>query len=261
VFSAEMPDEPSHVIAPLDGDTAERLLAGRLDPDDAPPGYAEVARLLQAAAAPADEAELTGQAAAMHAFRTTRLRRVEPPGRPARRRRPGRVRGRRGATRERVPGGRGRVVALALAGVVAAAGLGVWTAAGAPFSGELRSPSGGPSAGGPGSGTPGPGGYGSGGYGSGAGAAGSLRPSAPGLSSAAGTAPVADGPPALPTPSERAAARHGGGVTARGGGSAHGSKPTRPDKRTKPESKPPKPEPPRPKAANGHAARPKGPKG
>src|SRR5262245_5486900 len=31
----------------LDSDTANRLLAGRLEPDDAPPGYREVAQLLQ----------------------------------------------------------------------------------------------------------------------------------------------------------------------------------------------------------------------
>ncbi|HEV2893763.1 MAG TPA: hypothetical protein VG411_08430, partial [Actinomycetota bacterium] len=72
-----MPDEPSRAIVPLDADTAERLLSGRLDPDDAPPGYAEVARLLRAAAAQADQVEPTGQAAAMHAFRTTL-----PRGRP-----------------------------------------------------------------------------------------------------------------------------------------------------------------------------------
>jgi hypothetical protein len=80
VFSAEMPDEPSQAIVPLDADTAERLLSARLDPDDAPPGYAEVARLLQAAAAPADQVELAGQAAAMDAFRTTHRR---PPDRRA----------------------------------------------------------------------------------------------------------------------------------------------------------------------------------
>ncbi|HSO53633.1 MAG TPA: hypothetical protein VL330_12995, partial [Actinomycetes bacterium] len=74
VFSAEMPDEPSQAIVPLDADTAERLLSVRLDPDDAPPGYAEVARLLQAAAAPADPAELAGQAAAMATFRTAHAR-------------------------------------------------------------------------------------------------------------------------------------------------------------------------------------------
>ena len=42
----------------LDGNTIERLLAGRVEPDDAPPGYAEVARLLHAAAAPPDPADL-----------------------------------------------------------------------------------------------------------------------------------------------------------------------------------------------------------
>ena len=33
----------------LDSDTAERMLGHRVAPDDAPPGYREVARLLQAA--------------------------------------------------------------------------------------------------------------------------------------------------------------------------------------------------------------------
>jgi hypothetical protein len=36
---------------PLDLDTADRLLAGALAPEDAPPGYAKVARLLEGAAA------------------------------------------------------------------------------------------------------------------------------------------------------------------------------------------------------------------
>jgi hypothetical protein len=36
---------------PLDLDTAERLLAGTVAPEDAPPGYANVARLLESAAA------------------------------------------------------------------------------------------------------------------------------------------------------------------------------------------------------------------
>src|SRR5918994_4158617 len=111
VFSAEMPDGPSSAIPPLDADTAERLLRGRLDPDDAPPGYAEVARLLRAAAAPADQAEPTGEAAAVHAYRTTL-----PQGRP------------------KAPRMRGRLVALALAGVGAVGGGGGWTAGGAPFS-------------------------------------------------------------------------------------------------------------------------------
>jgi len=42
----------------LDQRTADRLLAGQVDPDDAPPGYAEVASLFQAADAPPYPAEL-----------------------------------------------------------------------------------------------------------------------------------------------------------------------------------------------------------
>ena len=44
VFPPEMPDTSY--------DPAERLLGGRLDPEDAPPGYAEVATVLRAAAGP-----------------------------------------------------------------------------------------------------------------------------------------------------------------------------------------------------------------
>jgi hypothetical protein len=36
VFPTEMPEDPSQPMVPLDADTAERLLSGRLDPDDAP---------------------------------------------------------------------------------------------------------------------------------------------------------------------------------------------------------------------------------
>lgn len=42
----------------LDEGTAERLLGAQLDPDDAPPGYAEVARLFGVAAGPAEACEL-----------------------------------------------------------------------------------------------------------------------------------------------------------------------------------------------------------
>lgn len=45
-------------IDPLDDSTADRLLLGELSPHDAPPGYAEVAAMLQAAASPASPAEL-----------------------------------------------------------------------------------------------------------------------------------------------------------------------------------------------------------
>ena len=246
VFPAEMADEPSQAIVPLDADTAERLLSGRLDPDDAPPGYAGVARLLRAAAAPADPAELTGQAAAMDAFRTAHARPAQRPGRPAPVGRAGGSGARRGAGPGPGRGARGRVVALALAGVVAAGGVGLWTAGGAQFALELGSPSGGPSAGGPGSGTPGPG------------QGGSLRPVEPGLHATTGTAPVAGGgQPAPPTARERATARHGGGVTARGG-SPHGVKPAPPGKQPRPE--PPRPEPPRPEPPRPEPPRPEPPK-
>jgi hypothetical protein len=65
VFPAEMPDDPTSTIDPLDDDIAERLLAGRLDPLDAPPPYAAVARLLQAAAAPPTPDELAGEPSAL----------------------------------------------------------------------------------------------------------------------------------------------------------------------------------------------------
>jgi hypothetical protein len=230
VYPAEMPDEPCQAIVPLDADTAERLLSGRLDPDDAPPGYAEVARLLRAAAAPADPAELTGQAAAMDAFRTAHARPAQRPGRPGPIGRAGGSAARRGAASGPGRGARGRVVALALAGVVAASGVGLWTGGGAQFARELGSPSGGPSAGGSGSGTPG------------SGQGGSLRPVGPGLKAATGTAPAKGGRQPVPTTArERATARHGGDVTARGG-SPHGIKPARPGKQSKPKPSKPKPQ-------------------
>jgi hypothetical protein len=264
VFSAEMPDEPSQPIVPLDADTAERLLSARLDPDDAPPGYAEVARLLQAAAAPADQIEPIGQAAALDAFRRTHRTthpaihprpapapappggtRGRPTPAPAP---PGGSRGRRQAARGGIPGARGRLVALALAGAVAAGAVGVWTAGGAPFSRELGSPSGGPGAGGPGSATPGSGPYGPGGSesGAGSGTTGSLRPAWPGLGSAPGPTPVTNGRPPVPASTrEPATARHTGGVASRGG-STHGSNHAHPGRQPKP--KPPKVKPPKSKS-------------
>jgi hypothetical protein len=44
--------------APLDDDTTDRLLAGAVAPDDAPPGFARVAALIQASRAAADPSEL-----------------------------------------------------------------------------------------------------------------------------------------------------------------------------------------------------------
>jgi hypothetical protein len=49
----------------LDDHIVERLLAGDLDPADAPPGYAEVAVVLAAATAEPDPEELAGEAAAV----------------------------------------------------------------------------------------------------------------------------------------------------------------------------------------------------
>jgi hypothetical protein len=43
----------------LDRDTADRLLAGRVAPDDAPPGYADLARLVAAVSAPPAPLELS----------------------------------------------------------------------------------------------------------------------------------------------------------------------------------------------------------
>ena len=47
---------------PLDTNTADRLLAGAIGPEDAPPGYAELAKLLQAASAEPTAEELAREA-------------------------------------------------------------------------------------------------------------------------------------------------------------------------------------------------------
>ena len=102
VFPADMPDDhlqppvPKPMI-PLDDDTAERLLAGHLHPEDAPPGYAEVARVLQAAAGPPAREEAAGRGPTVAAGRRV------PTGAGGRRRR----------TRVRAS-----LVALALAGTL-----------------------------------------------------------------------------------------------------------------------------------------------
>ncbi|HZD70813.1 MAG TPA: hypothetical protein VFA45_18540, partial [Actinomycetes bacterium] len=57
--------------AALDRDTVDRLVTGRLEPADAPPGYAEVATVLQAAASPPTPGELAGEASAVAPFVTT----------------------------------------------------------------------------------------------------------------------------------------------------------------------------------------------
>jgi hypothetical protein len=54
-------DSEMHPV-PLDMETADRLLAGALAPEDAPPGYAEVARLLEAVSAEPTSHELAREA-------------------------------------------------------------------------------------------------------------------------------------------------------------------------------------------------------
>ena len=65
----------------LDDDSADRLLAGRLDPADAPPGYAEVAVVMAAVAAPGSPHELAGAASTLEAFRAAADPRPVPPRR------------------------------------------------------------------------------------------------------------------------------------------------------------------------------------
>lgn len=57
----DLPDEMRRLG--LDEVTLDRLLAGRIAPDDAPPGYSEVARVLQAAVAAGEHEELVHEAA------------------------------------------------------------------------------------------------------------------------------------------------------------------------------------------------------
>jgi hypothetical protein len=49
-------------IPDLDRETAERMLAGLIEPDDAPPGYAEVTRVLRSAAGPAERTSTAREA-------------------------------------------------------------------------------------------------------------------------------------------------------------------------------------------------------
>jgi hypothetical protein len=70
----------------LDQGTADRLLAGRVDPDDAPPGYAEVARLLRAAGAPPTATELVREEQAVAAAARAMRARPMPASVPATRR-------------------------------------------------------------------------------------------------------------------------------------------------------------------------------
>jgi hypothetical protein len=69
----------------LDQGTAERLLDGTLDPADAPPAYAAVARVLAATAAPPRADELAGEAEAVRRF-TASSQAAQAGGRARRRR-------------------------------------------------------------------------------------------------------------------------------------------------------------------------------
>jgi hypothetical protein len=66
----------------LDDDSADRLLAGRLDPADAPPGYAEAAAVMAAATAPATHDELDGVELSLNAFRAAQTAPPSSPRRP-----------------------------------------------------------------------------------------------------------------------------------------------------------------------------------
>src|SRR5829696_8441814 len=94
-WSAEikrLPLAPDPDPLALDDDLAERLLDGDLPLDQAPPGYAQVASLLAAAAGPPTPAELAGREAALAELRAmARAGRAIPrgSGRPGRRRRVG----------------------------------------------------------------------------------------------------------------------------------------------------------------------------
>ena len=76
----------------LDEETVERLLGGELPPEQAPTGYAEVAKLLAATAAAPSHEELAGQAAALAELRAVTRARAAATRRvttPRRRRRVG----------------------------------------------------------------------------------------------------------------------------------------------------------------------------
>jgi len=82
-------DAPDRDPLALDQGTADRLLAGTLDPADAPPAYAGVAKVLAAAAAPPRADELAGEAEALARFAARGP--AAPSGGRTRRRRPARV--------------------------------------------------------------------------------------------------------------------------------------------------------------------------
>jgi hypothetical protein len=101
------------LVVALDRGTADRLLAGSLEPDDAPPGYADVSRLIRALGRPPTGLELGREDEAVAAAVAVRARRLPAVG-------GGR---RRGARRSRLVA-RAKLIALAAIGTsVATAGL------------------------------------------------------------------------------------------------------------------------------------------
>lgn len=135
-----LPGSPGSSPPTLDHDTADRLLAGRLDPADAPPGFAAVAKVVTAATAPATPEELAGEPAVVAQFAAM--------ARSASRRR---------ATTTRRAGAPRRILGVRLAVAVLAAGLSIGGVAAATgiFPGPAKPPAGpGPGSTGGGGGTP-----------------------------------------------------------------------------------------------------------
>lgn len=75
-------DDPPYEmpIGTIDEDTTDRLLAGRIHPDDAPPGYAGVARILQAAGSLPRSEHLSREAELVAAAREVMGLRAPPGG-------------------------------------------------------------------------------------------------------------------------------------------------------------------------------------
>jgi hypothetical protein len=67
----------------LDGNTADRILSGSVPPADAPPGYADVVRVLEAAVAPPQPVELAGEVEAVGLITATVRQAPAPPRRTA----------------------------------------------------------------------------------------------------------------------------------------------------------------------------------
>lgn len=77
---SDLPDEMRGLM--LDEDTLDRLSAGRVDPDDAPPGYSEVARVLEAAATSVRDVKLLREVEDVAAARAL-VRHGAPAGEPS----------------------------------------------------------------------------------------------------------------------------------------------------------------------------------